>query len=172
MTRDQGQVHDAGSNVADPSVSAQGLARSWSDDREAVILLHGLGRSEMSLIVLEQMLAAAGYRIVNVGYPSQETDLAGLMKFVSDAYAACGDIRVNFVTPFDGRHPPAGMACGGPSGKPRTRGNDGAAEQGLGSRRPSRTSQGLRGSRRAPPVWRSGQGASSRSCRRSTSSSA
>jgi pimeloyl-ACP methyl ester carboxylesterase len=98
MTRDQGKDRDAVSNVADASVSAQRLARSRSDDREAVILLHGLGRSEMSLIVLEQMLAAAGYRIANVGYPSQETDLQGLMKFVSDAHAACGDTRVNFVT--------------------------------------------------------------------------
>jgi pimeloyl-ACP methyl ester carboxylesterase len=63
-----------------------------------VVLLHGLGRTETSLLILEEALGAAGYRVVNLGYPSQEADVAGLLGHVSDAVAACGADRVNFVT--------------------------------------------------------------------------
>jgi pimeloyl-ACP methyl ester carboxylesterase len=65
---------------------------------ECVVLLHGLGRSENSLWVMEEMLAADGYRVVNHGYPSTEMSIAALLDHVSDAVAACGDDRVNFVT--------------------------------------------------------------------------
>jgi triacylglycerol lipase len=39
-------------------------------DREAVILLHGLGRSALSMRRLALRLGAAGYRVHNLGYPS------------------------------------------------------------------------------------------------------
>jgi pimeloyl-ACP methyl ester carboxylesterase len=76
---------------SDPKDEASGTLGS-------VVLLHGLARSEASFIVLEEMLKAAGYGIVNLGYPSQKSDIAGLMDFVSEAVSACGDHRVNFVT--------------------------------------------------------------------------
>ena len=63
-----------------------------------VVLLHGLGRSETSLLVMEEMLGAAGFRLVNLGYPSTETTIEGLMDYVTSAVAECGDARVNFVT--------------------------------------------------------------------------
>jgi hypothetical protein len=63
-----------------------------------VVLLHGLGRSETSLLVMEEMLSAAGFRLVNMGYPSTETTIEGLMDYVTAAVAECGDERVNFVT--------------------------------------------------------------------------
>ncbi len=63
-----------------------------------VVMLHGLGRSETSLVVMEEMLAASGFRLVNLGYPSTETTIDGLMDYVGEAVAACGDERVNFVT--------------------------------------------------------------------------
>lgn len=65
---------------------------------ECVVLLHGLGRSENSLWVMEEMLAADGYRVVNKGYPSTDMSIADLLDHVTEAVAACGDDRVNFVT--------------------------------------------------------------------------
>lgn len=72
---------------ADP-VSANG---------NCVVLLHGLGRTGTSLLVMEEMLAAAGFRVVNRGYPSKEAGVEGLLGYVGDAVAECGDETVNFV---------------------------------------------------------------------------
>ena len=69
-----------------------------TDNQGCVVLVHGLGRSETSLVVLEQMLGAAGYRLINMGYPSTETSVQGLLGYVSEAVAECGDEQVNFVT--------------------------------------------------------------------------
>jgi pimeloyl-ACP methyl ester carboxylesterase len=63
-----------------------------------VVLLHGLGRTETSLLLMEQMLGAAGYRLVNMGYPSQDTTIDGLLDYVTEAVAECGDEPLNFVT--------------------------------------------------------------------------
>ncbi len=65
---------------------------------QCVVLLHGLGRSENSLFVMEEMLAADGFRVVNLGYPSTEASIADLLAHVGKAVAECGDQRVNFVT--------------------------------------------------------------------------
>jgi pimeloyl-ACP methyl ester carboxylesterase len=85
--------------LAAPMAEAQEMA----DDAEAgdsgcVVLLHGLGRSETSLVVMEEMLAAAGFRLVNQGYPSTETTIEDLMDYVTAAVAECGTERVSFVT--------------------------------------------------------------------------
>jgi pimeloyl-ACP methyl ester carboxylesterase len=65
---------------------------------ECVVLLHGLGRSGASLTVMDEILAAAGYRVVNDGYPSTDATIPELLDYVSAAVAKCGDERVNFVT--------------------------------------------------------------------------
>lgn len=65
---------------------------------DCVVLLHGLGRSETSLVLIEQMLGAAGFRLVNMGYPSQDTSIEGLLAYVSNAVDQCGDDTVHFVT--------------------------------------------------------------------------
>ena len=66
---------------------------------ECVVLLHGLARSEASLLAMEAALAARGYRVVNEGYPSTKADIADLAAaHVGAAVARCGDDRVNFVT--------------------------------------------------------------------------
>lgn len=65
---------------------------------ECVVLLHGLGRSDASFLVMDEVLGASGFLVVNNGYPSTEADLAGLLGHVSDAVADCGAKRVNFVT--------------------------------------------------------------------------
>ncbi|HET9067084.1 MAG TPA: alpha/beta fold hydrolase [Amaricoccus sp.] len=66
--------------------------------KDCVVLLHGLGRSGSSFLVMEEMLASAGFQVVNRGYPSTEMTIEDLMGYVSAAVAECGDARVNFVT--------------------------------------------------------------------------
>lgn len=78
-----------------PHALAQDDAEGVDD---CVVLLHGLGRTEASLVVMEEMLESAGFRLVNLGYPSTETTIEGLLDHVTEAVAACGDDRVNFVT--------------------------------------------------------------------------
>jgi pimeloyl-ACP methyl ester carboxylesterase len=67
--------------------------------QECVVLLHGLARSEVSLAPMEAVLVAAGYEVVNTGYPSTEEPIEELVDGkVGANVAACGDRRVNFVT--------------------------------------------------------------------------
>jgi len=65
---------------------------------ECVVLLHGLARSEDSLLIMEGALAAEGYHVVNAGYPSTRAPIADLVALVGPAVAECGDEQVNFVT--------------------------------------------------------------------------
>lgn len=63
-----------------------------------VVLLHGLGRTGNSLLLMEELLGAAGFHVVNTDYPSTEMTVDGLLGSVSGSVAACGDATVNFVT--------------------------------------------------------------------------
>lgn len=65
---------------------------------ECVVLLHGLGRSGDSFFVMEEALAASGFKVVNLGYPSTTATVDDLLDHVGEAVALCGDARVNFVT--------------------------------------------------------------------------
>ncbi len=69
---------------------------------ECVILLHGLGRTPRSMTVMAETLAAAGYRTVNMGYPSREATVEALaMQAIPAALDRCGrtDARsIHFVT--------------------------------------------------------------------------
>lgn len=65
---------------------------------ECVVLLHGLGRTGASFRVMQEMLEAAGYRVVNDGYPSTEATIEDLLTYVTQAVAECGSDRVNFLT--------------------------------------------------------------------------
>lgn len=65
---------------------------------ECVVLLHGLARSDTSLLALQEVLEFHGYRVVNDGYPSDDLPFADLVPFVGEAAARCGDDRVHFVT--------------------------------------------------------------------------
>jgi pimeloyl-ACP methyl ester carboxylesterase len=68
------------------------------EEGECVVLLHGLGRSESSFAVMEEVLAAAGFQVVNDGYPSTEGTVEDVLGNVGESVAACGQRRVNFVT--------------------------------------------------------------------------
>lgn len=66
---------------------------------ECVVLLHGLARSEASLLAMEAALEAQGFTVVNEGYPSTAAPIADLAAaHVGPAVAACGAGPVHFVT--------------------------------------------------------------------------
>lgn len=65
---------------------------------DCVVLLHGLARSETSLLAMEAALTAQGYQVVNEGYPSTEAPIRDLAPLVGAAVARCGTERVDFVT--------------------------------------------------------------------------
>lgn len=66
---------------------------------DCVVLLHGLARSDASLLILQKALERAGHRVINPDYPSTSDGIAALARdYVGPAVAACGDARVDFVT--------------------------------------------------------------------------
>ncbi|MEG6508623.1 alpha/beta fold hydrolase [Methyloligella sp. 2.7D] len=81
------------------SASAQSLAdRIPQVEDQCVVLVHGLGRGESSFFVMEKLLSAAGYQVVNVDYPSRSATVEELVTYLDEAVAECGDQKVNFVT--------------------------------------------------------------------------
>lgn len=68
--------------------------------QEAVVLLHGLGRSAGSMALLEQRLSAAGYRVENIDYPSRKEPPDALVRIIAESVAACcaHSPKVHFVT--------------------------------------------------------------------------
>lgn len=66
---------------------------------DCVVLLHGLARTETSLLVMEQALLADDYRVVRPGYPSTTETVETLARdVVPKAIKACGNDTVHFVT--------------------------------------------------------------------------
>lgn len=66
---------------------------------DCIVLLHGLARTEASLLVLEQALLSQGYRVVRPGYPSTSETVQMLAgDVVPAAMETCGDDTVHFVT--------------------------------------------------------------------------
>lgn len=65
---------------------------------DCAVLIHGLGRSDVSFVLMKEVLAAEGYRVVNLDYPSTEATVESLMAYVGQAVDSCGEATVNFVT--------------------------------------------------------------------------
>jgi hypothetical protein len=68
---------------------------------ECVVVLHGMGRTAVSMRKLENFLGESGYRVVNRGYPSTSKtveEIAGTS--VPEAIAECGErpAKIHFVT--------------------------------------------------------------------------
>jgi len=57
---------------------------------DCVILLHGLARSATSLWMIEEVLEAEGYAVVNQDYPSTEAPIAELATAIDTALSRCG----------------------------------------------------------------------------------
>ena len=56
---------------------------------EKVVLLHGLGRSEMAMLRLESALMEAGFDVHSVGYPSMDEAPDALLETVAEKIDAC-----------------------------------------------------------------------------------
>lgn len=65
---------------------------------DCVVLLHGLARSENSLLVMELALQRHGYAVVNQGYPSTQAPIGDLVGVVGQGVAHCPPGPVHFVT--------------------------------------------------------------------------
>jgi pimeloyl-ACP methyl ester carboxylesterase len=68
---------------------------------ECVVLLHGLGRTQFSMLLLERSLERAGYTVWNEGYPSRSATVQQLAPVVGRAIEACRTHRpakIHFVT--------------------------------------------------------------------------
>lgn len=65
---------------------------------ECVVLIHGLGRGDTSFLLLQELLGAAGYRVVNLDYPSTSATVEQLLGYVTTAVGKCGTYKINFVT--------------------------------------------------------------------------
>ncbi|MEQ8208104.1 MAG: alpha/beta fold hydrolase [Woeseia sp.] len=70
---------------------------------ECVVLLHGMARTERSMLPMQRALTAAGYAVANVGYPSREHPIAELAPIaVDEGVAECrrqrSHGRIHFVT--------------------------------------------------------------------------
>ncbi|WP_137109187.1 alpha/beta fold hydrolase [Rhodobacter sp. SY28-1] len=65
---------------------------------DAVVLLHGLARTDASLAPMAMALKAAGFRVVNWSYPSTKATPEELVEEVGQAVAKVEPGRVHFVT--------------------------------------------------------------------------
>ncbi|MEM7732907.1 MAG: alpha/beta hydrolase [Pseudomonadota bacterium] len=70
---------------------------AWA--KECVVLLHGLARTEASLVVIEETLELEGYIAFGADYPSTEARIAELAEVtLPGAVRTCGDRTIHFVT--------------------------------------------------------------------------
>ena len=65
---------------------------------DCVVLLHGLSRSDASMLALQGVLEFHGYRTVNESYPSEDAPIGDLVRYVGRSVALCGTERLHFVT--------------------------------------------------------------------------
>jgi pimeloyl-ACP methyl ester carboxylesterase len=73
---------------------------SLTSRADCVVLLHGLARTSSSMAPLSQALTKAGYRVVNVDYPSREKPIEELAPLaIGSGLEGCRpDSRIHFVT--------------------------------------------------------------------------
>jgi pimeloyl-ACP methyl ester carboxylesterase len=77
------------------------LSPPLDDDAETVIVVHGLGRTPASMTILVERLSAAGFRVMNFGYPSTEEPIESLvarLRTTVDECCAQNMESVHFVT--------------------------------------------------------------------------
>ena len=67
--------------------------------QDCVVLLHGLGRTDASFLLMEETLESFDYLVVNETYPSMDEPIEKLIAHVDQAVAKCGtDGQIHFVT--------------------------------------------------------------------------
>ncbi len=66
---------------------------------DCVVLLHGLARSDASLLVMSELLERQGYDVISPDYPSTQERIARLAdETLPFAVRVCGETKVHFVT--------------------------------------------------------------------------
>ncbi len=72
------------------------------DDKELVVLLHGILRSKMDMLLMDKFFEKNGYDTLNILYPSREQKLEDLSDFVHEKIISSNkyhnNITINFVT--------------------------------------------------------------------------
>jgi len=67
--------------------------------KDCVVLLHGLSRTQNSMLVMQLALERAGYKVVNSTYASNDNSIEELTGHIDKAVAQCGDAgQIHFVT--------------------------------------------------------------------------
>jgi len=79
-------------------VALLGVGGALPAAADCVVLLHGLARSETSLLAMETALTRHGYFVVNDSYASTDATIDVLAQGVADRVAQCGEGAVHFVT--------------------------------------------------------------------------
>ncbi|WP_432286845.1 alpha/beta hydrolase [Aminobacter sp. BA135] len=75
------------------------LMSSAAFAQDCVVLLHGLARSDVSFLLMEETFTKLDYAVVSDTYPSVEAPIGQLIAHVGASAAKCGPAaRVNFVT--------------------------------------------------------------------------
>ena len=69
---------------ADQKPSMAMLAKERTDDKDYVVLLHGLGRTKKSMQKLESSLLSYDFRVININYPSTECPIETLAVLVGN----------------------------------------------------------------------------------------
>jgi len=73
----------------------------FTSENECVVLLHGLGRTSVSMIITEFQLEDAGFLVWNEGYPSRKKPIEELAPVVGDGINHCLEQNaslIHFVT--------------------------------------------------------------------------
>jgi triacylglycerol lipase len=79
----------AGPACAEARASSSPAAFPAPADSPTVVLLHGLGRTGASMRPMQEALEGAGYRVVNLGYPSRRHPIGALTDSVHAALRGC-----------------------------------------------------------------------------------
>lgn len=96
-----GALPDPGALPVQDAAPGPGARELRDTTRQTVVLLHGLGRTHRSMYAMERSLAEAGYRVVNLGYPSRDYTVDVLADMLVAALEACCDTDpapIHFVT--------------------------------------------------------------------------
>lgn len=78
-----------------------GCAPRPPEGAQSVVVVHGLGRTSVSMTILSSRLRDAGFRVVNFGYPSTSEELETLVDRLESELARCCEHEagtVHFVT--------------------------------------------------------------------------
>ncbi len=75
------------------------MTKDSNNQRDCVILLHGLARTSKSLLIMEKVLQRAGYEVFNTSYPSKEACISDLVDTtLPEVVEKCRGARIHFVT--------------------------------------------------------------------------